>query len=225
MASSRRGGQDRADPPGGQDRPAGGGGWWPLRRPSRRPAANHGVRPRPGQRRPGRGGGRARGRGRPVRPGGRPAGGARRVGRAAAQVLIAELGIDPGRWSPGPVRTRVKGRPAPQGQGHHRPRQPGAGPAAGRPGGPLPGSGSRLLPGPHRHRGPASATTAANSKPSAPRSPSSPPPDQGPPARPPLGPGSAALRRVLPPAHPPSIFRSGHVGVGGPASCADMLRP
>jgi hypothetical protein len=50
-------------------------------------------------------------------------------------------------------------------------------------------------------------------EPSATRPPSSPPPDQGPSTRldpvNPLGPGSAALRRVLPPAYSPSIFGLG----------------
>jgi hypothetical protein len=63
-----------AHPPACQDRPAAGGLPWPLQRPSRLPAANHAVPPRPGQRRYGRGGGQDRGRDRPVRPGGRPAG-------------------------------------------------------------------------------------------------------------------------------------------------------
>jgi len=49
-------------------------------------------------------------------------------------------------------------------------------------------------------------TTSANSKRSATRSPSNPPPDPAPSTLP--GPGSAALRRVLPPAHSPSIFGS-----------------
>jgi hypothetical protein len=51
-----------------------------------------------------------------------------------------------------------------------------------------------------------SATTSASSKRSATRSPSSPPPDRHLSTLP--GPGSAALRRVLPPAYSPWIFRS-----------------
>jgi transposase len=58
-----------------------------------------------------------------------------------------------------------------------------------------------------------SATTSANSKRSATRSPSNPPPNPAPQTLP--GPGSAALRRVLPPTHSPSIFGSGR-GAGHP---------
>src|SRR5215218_10237661 len=49
-----------------------------------------------------------------------------------------------------------------------------------------------------------SATTYASSKPSATESPCNPPPERRTDRL--LGPGSAALRRVLPPTHSPSIF-------------------
>src|SRR4030095_12833965 len=52
-----------------------------------------------------------------------------------------------------------------------------------------------------------SATTSASSKPSVTRSPSNPPPESA--RNQLLGPGSAALRRVLPPACSPWIFGSG----------------
>jgi Transposase IS116/IS110/IS902 family len=52
-----------------------------------------------------------------------------------------------------------------------------------------------------------SATTSASSKPSGTRSPSNPPPESA--RNQLLGPGSAALRRVLPPACSPWIFGSG----------------
>jgi transposase len=60
----------------------------------------------------------------------------------------------------------------------------------------------------------ASATTSASSKPSVTRSPSNPPPESA--RNQLLGPGSAALRRVLPPACSPWIFGSGPHGRESP---------